>query len=268
MSNSRILPIKAARVIVTCPGRNFVTLKIETADGSYRPRGCHLEWPRARGGELSRRSRHPYADRARRAPDRGHLAVPVSRRLLAARSGHHERHCGSRYGALGPESQSGRAAALPAAGRRLPHRRAGVRPCQRPDGRGDHRRGAALSRPRLHGHPPAVRVCPGSPRPMACRATRCSTSRPTARCRPRIVWSTPKYLASVPALFAAARAALGWDVDLLHDTHHRLTPIEAARLGKDLEPYRLFWLEDTVAADNQESFRLIRQHTTTPLGGG
>src|SRR6201999_3485677 len=82
------------------------------------------------------------------------------------------------------------------------------------------------------------------------------------------VWSTPKYLASVPALFAAARAALGWDVDLLHDTHHRLTPIEAARLGKDLEPYRLFWLEDTVSADNQESFRLVRQHTTTPLAVG
>src|SRR6202045_5151964 len=35
MPNSRILPITAARVIVTCPGRNFVTLKIETADGSY-----------------------------------------------------------------------------------------------------------------------------------------------------------------------------------------------------------------------------------------
>jgi mannonate dehydratase len=81
-------------------------------------------------------------------------------------------------------------------------------------------------------------------------------------------WSTTKYLASVPALFAAARAALGWDIDLLHDSHHRLTPIEAARLGKDLEPYRLFWLEDTVAADNQDSFRLIRQHTTTPLAVG
>lgn len=27
--------IVAARVIVTCPGRNFVTLKIETADGVY-----------------------------------------------------------------------------------------------------------------------------------------------------------------------------------------------------------------------------------------
>jgi mannonate dehydratase len=82
------------------------------------------------------------------------------------------------------------------------------------------------------------------------------------------VWSTSKYLRSVPELFAAARDALGPDVHLLHDVHHRLTPIEAARLGKDLEPYRLFWLEDAVPAENQEGFRLIRQHTTTPLAVG
>jgi mannonate dehydratase len=57
-------------------------------------------------------------------------------------------------------------------------------------------------------------------------------------------------------------------VHLLHDIHHRLTPIEAARLGKDLEPYRPFWLEDATPAENQESFRLIRHHTTTPLAVG
>jgi mannonate dehydratase len=82
------------------------------------------------------------------------------------------------------------------------------------------------------------------------------------------VWSSEKYLRSVPSLFKAAREALGWDVHLLHDVHHRLTPIEAARLGKDLEPYRLFWLEDAVPAENQANFRLIRQHTTTPLAVG
>ena len=82
------------------------------------------------------------------------------------------------------------------------------------------------------------------------------------------LWSTEKYMRVVPELFAAARERLGPDVHLLHDVHHRLTPIEAARLGKDLEPYRLFWLEDAVVADNQESFRLIRQHTTTPLAVG
>ena len=81
-------------------------------------------------------------------------------------------------------------------------------------------------------------------------------------------WSTSRYMNSVPKLFAAAREALGWDVELLHDVHHRLTPIQAGRLGKDLEPYRLFWLEDAVPADNQAAFRTLRAHTTTPLAVG
>jgi len=82
------------------------------------------------------------------------------------------------------------------------------------------------------------------------------------------VWSTEKYMRSVVPLFEKAREALGWDVHLLHDIHHRLTPIEAGRLGKDLEPFRPFWLEDATPAENQDAFRLIRQHTTTPLAVG
>ncbi len=82
------------------------------------------------------------------------------------------------------------------------------------------------------------------------------------------VWNTSKYMRVVPELFKAARDALGWDVHLLHDIHHRLTPIEAGRLGKDLEPYRPFWLEDATPAENQEAFKLIRQHTTAPLAVG
>ena len=82
------------------------------------------------------------------------------------------------------------------------------------------------------------------------------------------LWSTERYLDFVPTLFERLRKEFGSDVHLLHDAHHRLTPIEAARLGKSLEPYRLFWLEDPVPAELQESFRLIRQHTTTPLAVG
>ncbi|MES2422469.1 MAG: D-mannonate dehydratase ManD [Pseudomonadota bacterium] len=82
------------------------------------------------------------------------------------------------------------------------------------------------------------------------------------------VWSTEKYLRVVPELFKAAREAMGWDVHLLHDIHHRLTPIEAGRLGKALEPYNLFWLEDPTPAENQEAFKLIRHHTTTPIAVG
>ncbi len=81
-------------------------------------------------------------------------------------------------------------------------------------------------------------------------------------------WATHKYLAHTPKLFDALRAAVGPDVHLLHDVHHRLSPIEAARLGKDLEPHRLFWMEDATPAENQDGFRLIRHHTTTPLAVG
>lgn len=82
------------------------------------------------------------------------------------------------------------------------------------------------------------------------------------------VWSTEKYLRHLPELFAKLRQVYGFETHLLHDVHHRLTPIEAGRLGQDLEPYRLFWLEDATPGENQEAFRLIRQHTTTPLAVG
>ena len=85
---------------------------------------------------------------------------------------------------------------------------------------------------------------------------------------PENIWSTEKYLLHVPKLFEALRLKFGDDVHLLHDAHHRLSPIEAARLGKSLEPYHLFWLEDPVTAELQEGFRIVRQHTTTPLALG
>lgn len=82
------------------------------------------------------------------------------------------------------------------------------------------------------------------------------------------IWSSEKYLRHAPRLFEALREKFGFEHHLLHDVHHRLTPIEAARLGKDLEPYRLFWLEDAIAAEHQEGFRLLREHTVTPLAVG
>jgi mannonate dehydratase len=82
------------------------------------------------------------------------------------------------------------------------------------------------------------------------------------------VWSTPQYLRIVPQLFERLRADHGNDVHLLHDAHHRLTPIEAAQLARSLEPYQMFWLEDATPAENQKSFEIIRSHSTTPLAVG
>lgn len=85
---------------------------------------------------------------------------------------------------------------------------------------------------------------------------------------PETVFSARRYLAQTPALFEQVRSTHGDAIELLHDAHHRLAPIEAARLGRDLEPFRLFWLEECVAAGNQAGFRVVRQHTTTPLAVG
>jgi mannonate dehydratase len=82
------------------------------------------------------------------------------------------------------------------------------------------------------------------------------------------LWSTERYLNFVPKLFDAVRNACGEDLHLLHDVHHRLTPIEAARLGKELEPFHLFWMEDPTPAENPDAFRLIREQTTTPIATG
>ncbi|MGW5582079.1 D-mannonate dehydratase ManD [Micromonospora chokoriensis] len=81
-------------------------------------------------------------------------------------------------------------------------------------------------------------------------------------------WDTRAYLRHLPTVFEAVRAEFGPELPLLHDGHHRMTPIQAAKLGKALEPYDLFWLEDCTPAENQEALRLVRQHTTTPLAIG
>lgn len=64
------------------------------------------------------------------------------------------------------------------------------------------------------------------------------------------LWSTEKYLDFTPKLFDAVRSQFGFSEHLLHDMHHRLTPIEAARFGKSIEDYRLFWMEDPTPAEN------------------
>ena len=85
---------------------------------------------------------------------------------------------------------------------------------------------------------------------------------------PENLWETAQYLAHrAEAVRRAVREVRAGGASAAR-RHHRLTPIEAGRLGKELEPYRPFWLEDATPAENQEDFRLIRQHTTTPLAVG
>ena len=75
-------------------------------------------------------------------------------------------------------------------------------------------------------------------------------------------------LRRVPALFQAVREALGQEVELLHDVHERLAPIDAVWLAKALEPYRLFYLEDLLAPEDVEWFATVRSQCATPLAMG
>jgi len=75
-------------------------------------------------------------------------------------------------------------------------------------------------------------------------------------------------LRRVPALFEHLRGELGDEVELLHDVHERLAPIDAVWLAKALEPYRLFFLEDVVAPEDLDWLRQIRSVCATPLALG
>ncbi|MDN4480625.1 D-mannonate dehydratase ManD [Demequina muriae] len=81
-------------------------------------------------------------------------------------------------------------------------------------------------------------------------------------------WDTRAYLRHVPSVFEAVRSEFGAELPLLHDAHHRLTPREAAQLGRSLEPYDLFWLEDCTPAEDPTALRYVRDHTTVPLAIG
>ncbi len=92
---------------------------------------------------------------------------------------------------------------------------------------------------------------------------------PQGAARPVEITRDPDaYTRFTPRMLAAIRARFGEELHLLHDIHNRVTPIQAARIAKETEPLNLFWLEDPVPAENPEVLRLIRRASTTPLAVG
>ena len=81
-------------------------------------------------------------------------------------------------------------------------------------------------------------------------------------------WEPTPYVVTAPRLFAHLRAALGDEVELLHDVHERVPPIQGVWLAKALEEYRLFFLEDLFAPEDIEYYRMVRQQCATPIAMG
>ncbi|MFD6415836.1 D-mannonate dehydratase ManD [Streptomyces sp. NPDC060194] len=263
------MKIVDARVIVTCPGRNFVTLKVTTDEGLTGLGDATLN--------------------GREQAVVGYLAEHVAPLLIGLDPHRIEDtwqylYRGA-YWRRGPVTMAAIAAVdvalwdvkAKAAGLPLYQLLGGAsRERIRAYGHADGRDVPELLdavRARLDQGYRAVRIQTGVPGLKAVYGVHDTTADgsavPHQQARPLVEdWDTDAYLRHLPGVFEAVRAEFGPELPLLHDAHHRLTPIQAARLGRDLEPYRPFWLEDCTPAENQEALRLVRRHTTTPLAVG
>jgi mannonate dehydratase len=76
------------------------------------------------------------------------------------------------------------------------------------------------------------------------------------------------YLKSVPKMFDVVRKRCGEDVELLHDIHERVEPMDAINVIKAVEQYRPFFIEDPFSPENMGWFKNLRQATTVPIAMG
>ena len=76
------------------------------------------------------------------------------------------------------------------------------------------------------------------------------------------------YARSTLIMMEHVRKEIGDEVELLHDIHERLHPIEAVQFAKDTERFKLFFLEDPLAPEDLEWFHNIRQQCATPIAMG
>lgn len=76
------------------------------------------------------------------------------------------------------------------------------------------------------------------------------------------------YMKATPEMFEHIRKTCGEEVELLHDIHERLEPMDAINMIRNLEPYRPFFIEDPFSPESLDYFPLLRQHTTIPIAMG
>lgn len=77
-----------------------------------------------------------------------------------------------------------------------------------------------------------------------------------------------KYIRDTVKLFQGIRERAGDEIELVHDVHERIAPVEAIQLAKELEPFKLFFLEDPIPLEHLDWFRRMREQTSIPLAEG
>jgi len=86
--------------------------------------------------------------------------------------------------------------------------------------------------------------------------------------QPGAYYDPRRYARDTLGMLEALRGRLGDGVELLHDVHERLSPIEAVQFAKDVEPFKLFFLEDALPPEQIAWFARLRQQTSTALAMG
>jgi mannonate dehydratase len=76
------------------------------------------------------------------------------------------------------------------------------------------------------------------------------------------------YLRSVPKMFNTVRKICGDDVELLHDVHERVQPINIINMIRELEDYHPYFIEDPFSPENMEWFKQLRITTSVPVAMG
>jgi mannonate dehydratase len=69
-------------------------------------------------------------------------------------------------------------------------------------------------------------------------------------------------------MLEACRKQLGDEIELLHDVHERLPVPLAIQFAKDVEQFKLFFVEDLLAPEDIAWFARVRQLCSTPLAMG
>lgn len=85
---------------------------------------------------------------------------------------------------------------------------------------------------------------------------------------PGVYLDPRSYIRDTIKLFEGIRGRIGYDMNLVHDVHERIEPVEAIKLARALEPYDLFFLEDPVPIEQTDWLRQLRQHTSIPIAEG
>ena len=83
-----------------------------------------------------------------------------------------------------------------------------------------------------------------------------------------IYYCPDSYARDTVELLEYIRNKAGFEIELLHDVHERVAPIEAVRLAKSLEPYRLFFLEDVLSPEQGAWMETLRAQCATPIAIG